>query len=485
MQVPPFVAKVWPIVASAALFSLAYAPANLSLLVFVALVPWLESLRHTNGGGAVRSGLTFGVLFWLFQMNWLVPFVEKWTGSFGLALLPWLAVPIVCAWYFALLAWFIHKAWRLGLWWFIPLLWAGLEFARAYMPTLAFPWGLLATPLWRIPMVVQHAALGSIFLVSAWVCLVNVAFVCVLYSNKKLTAVRMAIVAIVIAGVSWVRYVYPPQGVQKTITLGQVGVDLAFGDKEHREADLNFAMATILARAMAQGSNLVIFPEGVCLGDDQSPPYSSIGPQPPVAVMMGGKRGSTPPYQSTFAYDGKWKFVDKTRLVVFGEFVPFRSLLGGLEGFRLPNGDLRSGDKIDILEVAGIKIGPELCFEALFPNIAAKQSALGAQMLAIMVIDDWYVGTTATDQLEAAAVWRAIETGLPVARVGSLGKTFVVDPVGNVTYRAPFGEPFALRAELTIPTGGTQNWGWLFGWICVAAGTWVVAKSVSDKGKNF
>ena len=56
--------------ASAALYHAAFPPFNLSLLVFVALAPWIASLKAASGWGAFRSGYLFGLLFWLGQFHW-------------------------------------------------------------------------------------------------------------------------------------------------------------------------------------------------------------------------------------------------------------------------------------------------------------------------------------------------------------------------------------------------------------------------------
>jgi len=60
---------------------LAFPPFDLRWLVFVALVPWLVSIRGQEARAVRRSGLVFGSIFYGYQMWWVVPFVYKWTGS--------------------------------------------------------------------------------------------------------------------------------------------------------------------------------------------------------------------------------------------------------------------------------------------------------------------------------------------------------------------------------------------------------------------
>jgi apolipoprotein N-acyltransferase len=104
---------------------------------------------------------------------------------------------------------------------------------------------------------------------------------------------------------------------------------------------------------------------------------------------MGGKRpDGDKTYQTAFAYDGTWSSADKTRLVVFGEYVPFRDL-PLLSNFHLPAGDLSPAKQLNTVKVDGMTIGPLLCFEGVFPDLGERHQRLGAQILVQMSIDDW------------------------------------------------------------------------------------------------
>src|SRR5687768_3915863 len=184
-----FLVRAWPALLSAALMLAAFPPFNLSLLVFVALAPWFVSLRKTTGWGAFRSGYVFGFVFLLVSMSWLQPLAYRWTGSMALSLVPAILAPLIGGFYFSLLAWLIRYCWLRNWPWMIPIVWSGVEVFRSYCPGLAFPWGLLGTPLWSLPALIQLAWFGTIFLVSGWVALGNV-FVAQLLSGEKFLAVR-------------------------------------------------------------------------------------------------------------------------------------------------------------------------------------------------------------------------------------------------------------------------------------------------------
>jgi apolipoprotein N-acyltransferase len=237
------------------------------------------------------------------------------------------------------------------------------------------------------------------------------------------------------------------------VTLGQPGVDLAFGTREEQEAGLRKNVAEIIRRADESNSQLLVLPEGIA-GVPIMPPRPVFPLPKRIPVIFGGERGVDPIYQSAFAYDGvRWQVVDKTRLVVFGEFVPGRSLLGWVvRSFRLPSADLTPGrNGVQPVRLAGMTIGPIVCFEALFPDVAYRQAVNGSRVLAVIGIDDWFMGSGAPDQLRGATVWRAVETGLPVVRATTTGYTMACDGKGRMINEAPLRRPFSLRVTVPAP----------------------------------
>ncbi|MBI5707328.1 MAG: apolipoprotein N-acyltransferase [Armatimonadetes bacterium] len=451
MRLKESLTKAAPILLSAALFQLAFPPLRLGLLAFVGLAPWLASLKGLDGRQALKSGYCFGVLFGLGQMLWLQDLVAHWVGNWLMGLIPLVLASLFLACYFALFAWLAAKAWELEAPWMIPLLWAGVEVLRSFLPTVAFPWGLLATPLTPFPVLCQLAWFGSIYGASAWVAMANVLIARFLV-GQPFVGLRAHLMAwIVLLATSIVRYGAPFEGTLTTVTVGQLGVDMAFGTPSERELGASQAVDALYLAASMQKATLLVLPEGLMETNGTWPPPKrfKLGDRP--AVLLGGRRGKDPTYQSAFAYDGTWQYADKTRLVVFGEYVPLRGLLPIADAFQLPGGDLTPGDQVKTIEVAGIKVGALLCFEGLFSDIAQTHAAQGAQLLAQMSIDDWYMGTAAPDQLKDAATWRAIECGLPLVRSACLGYTLAVDQRGRVLSEAPLGKRVPLHAELKIP----------------------------------
>ncbi len=474
-------AKYWPAWASAILLSLAFPPTNFNLLVFVALAPLFGFLRVATAKEARRAGYLFGFLFFSHQMFWLIPFVGGWTKSYALAAIPWILTALAAGVFYMLSSWMTWLAWQRKWPWIIPLLWVSVEAWRAYLPALAFPWGITALPLWSFPYLGQTAAIGTIFLTSAWVVLANVLVSIFAFPPKgenfdKLpfgrVSVRMGLIFLLLMVGSSMRFAFRPETQKVTMVVGQPGVDMAFTPKEEQAPLLREAAQSIMATAASIDSKLTIFPEGFTGVSESLPPISPVGPNPPVPVMFGGnRRHGDKTYQSAYAFDGTWHYADKTRLVIFGEYVPFRNSLSFLQGFNLPSGDLNPSDTLTTMKVGATKVGALICFEGVFPDLAERHSRNGAQVLAQMSIDDWYIDTPAWSQLWMSSVWRSIESGLPLLRVGGKGMSLATDNRGSIIAMAPVGKTVAMRFDAQVPAESDAfGYRFAFVWLLWAVG---------------
>lgn len=440
--------RAWPCALSGVLMLLAFPPFNLWPLLFVALVPWLWSLRQVpDGRAAWRSGYCLGFVYALGQLLWIDQFVGKWVGSLLIGAIPWLIACLLFALYFGWLGVLCHRAFRLQKLGLIPLAWAGIEVIRSYMPTFAFPWGLYATPLADFPMLAQAAQFGMIYLVSAMLVAVNLGGA-LIASGERSRGMRWAGQTLALfAGCACLYFLRSTPAMGTAMAI-QPGVDAAFGQREDRDEEMARGVNAMMPEG--RGPSLVVLPEGMVSAPEMPPQPLFRLPEGTPILFGGRRRAGEKVFQTAFIYDGRWSYADKTRLVIFGEFVPARDIFPALaKSFKLPSGDLVPGEEgVKTFPSGNLRIGPLLCFEGLFPDIAAKEAMQGANVLAVMSIDDWYMGTMAPEQLRQASVWRAIETGLPLVRAASLGYSMGVAANGHVEAVAPLKEPTALEFPL-------------------------------------
>ncbi len=144
----------------------------------------------------------------------------------------------------------------------------------------------------------------------------------------------------------------------------------------------------------------------------------------------------------------------KIHLVPFGEYVPLREefpLLAAIVGDLVPD-DFDAGTQFEILEMASrpVKLGPLVCFEDTLGDLARRFAQRGAQAFVVVTNDGWFLKSAGSMQHLQNAVFRCVETKLPMIRAANTGVTCAIDRLGTV------------REVLRDDTGSTFTQGVLF-----------------------
>ena len=126
----------------------------------------------------------------------------------------------------------------------------------------------------------------------------------------------------------------------------------------------------------------------------------------------------------------------KRHLVPFGEFVPWRPLLGWLKKF-VPIGEdfsagLDSAPLIVPLRGEPAVLGPLICYEDIYPSLARTSAANKSAALVVLTNNGWFGEGGAAYQHAAHSVLRAVETRRPVLRCGNGGWSGWIDEFGVV-----------------------------------------------------
>lgn len=130
----------------------------------------------------------------------------------------------------------------------------------------------------------------------------------------------------------------------------------------------------------------------------------------------------------------------KRRLVPFGEFLPFRSVLRlvpFLDGLNLFSSDLYPGHSTYVVDTEGGSVGNLICFDSIFHHLARESVNDGAELLVIITNDSWYKDFPAVYQHNNQAKWRAVENGRYVVRAANSGISSVISPHGEVLNSLP------------------------------------------------
>jgi len=141
-------------------------------------------------------------------------------------------------------------------------------------------------------------------------------------------------------------------------------------------------------------------------------------------------------YNSILAVNDEGRVIavyDKRKLVPFGEYLPLAGILEPLGVRRLVNlpGGFLTGKGDGLLRLPGLPPAEGLiCYEAIFPALASRKG--GARWLVNVTNDGWFGRSFGPWQHLAAARFRAIEQGLPMARVANTGISALVGPLGRL-----------------------------------------------------
>ena len=128
----------------------------------------------------------------------------------------------------------------------------------------------------------------------------------------------------------------------------------------------------------------------------------------------------------------------KTRLVPFGEYIPFRQQLGWLTKIsKAAPANMIPGTGAHLLQAtdrAGrpLAIGVLICFESAFPDMSRVDTGKGAQLIVYQSATSTFQGTWGPDQHAALSALRAAETGRPVVQAALTGVTAAFDPRGRL-----------------------------------------------------
>jgi apolipoprotein N-acyltransferase len=129
----------------------------------------------------------------------------------------------------------------------------------------------------------------------------------------------------------------------------------------------------------------------------------------------------------------------KTRLVPFGEYIPFRQQLSWLTKIsKAASSNMIPGTGAHTLTVTSttgavppLDVGVLVCFESAFPDMSRVETNQGAQVIVYQSATSTFQGTWGPDQQASLAALRAAETGRPVVQAALTGDTVAFDARGR------------------------------------------------------
>lgn len=464
----------WAVAGGLLLFA-GHAPLDQAWSGWVALVPLLALARDTGRGprpwrAGFGWGFVAGLVFFLPLLTWI--------SRFGIA--PWVLLGAVqavfVAVFVALASWWGEQRGRPVL---AVVAWVSLEWARSHVPLQGFPWGVLGYsqhdggPL--LPAARSLGVLGiSLLLAMIGVALEAAVAGRVWRQPRALARAVAAILGAVLLGML-VGGSPPPEtgemvdiaGIQgNTIELPPF-VDRGNTQRVEDIAALMVETTQALATDERGTPDIVVWPENSLDADPRAVPalaekvaqaQAAIGDAVLLAgTLLDGPREGT--FRNTivqFAPDGSLtEIYDKRVLVPFGEYVPWRRLLGWLPPLQAIPNDAVPGTEAKVFRVGETVVGPVTCYESIFGRLVRQQVRAGAEVLVVTTNNASFGRSPASRQHLAFSQVRAVETGRWALHAGISGISAVVDPHGRLEQRTELFERAIVRRDLPLLTGQT------------------------------
>ncbi|GAA2060708.1 hypothetical protein GCM10009839_84380 [Catenulispora yoronensis] len=124
---------------------------------------------------------------------------------------------------------------------------------------------------------------------------------------------------------------------------------------------------------------------------------------------------------------------DKTHLVPFGEYLPFRDILTKvIKRFNMIPRDFVPGHGVGDLTLGDVPVAAVICFEVAYDDVVRNAVNGGGQVLLVPSNNASYMGTGQTYQQLAIARFRAVEHGRWTLEAATSGVSAVIDPRGKV-----------------------------------------------------
>jgi apolipoprotein N-acyltransferase len=482
--------------AAGVLVILVFPAPSLSYLAWFGLVPAMVLFtRAATTKEAFARGWWFGAAYLIAMLYWMAPEIGPGLVLLG-AVMGWMWSPFAVAVRRLLrppVSWPRFAAALIV----VPSCWLIPEWIRSYQG-LGGPWDLYGASQWQHPAVLALAAVGGVWLVSVALVMANVAITAVLGAvfpaalapggtsvgsaapaapaapatpagsatpdappasaapaapaapRRPALAIAGVAALIAAAGAGPLAFALtPPFPAVRSVTVAIVQPGVVHNTAQ--QVDASETLTAELSRGGTLGGvkpDLIVWGES-SIAEDLTLPSSSallrriemLSAQDGAEILV--SQDATPPgkghekWAVLVSPSGIKGIYVKTRLVPFGEYIPFRQQLGWLTSIsKAASSNMVPGTGAHLLHAtdrAGnpLPIGVLICFESAFPDMSRVDADLGAQLIVYQSSTSTFQGTWGPDQHASLAAVRAAETGRPAVQAALTGDTVAFDARGR------------------------------------------------------
>jgi apolipoprotein N-acyltransferase len=387
-------------------------------------------------------------------------------------------------------------------------LWVALEMLVARLFS-GFPWNLLGSSQYQMTPLIQIASITGIY---------GVSFLVVWVSLSMLSAGLMLVLRPTVRSI-WVGEIFlplvvvalvfnfgfrqlqhdPPVTRTLKVALIQPSIPQTLIWDTSRDQERFRELVRLSEQAMTNHPDLLVWPEAAVPSfarwdTNLYPAITNLVRQHHVWLILGSddiarsaQAASADGYEfynASFLVNPNGEFVSRYRkrnLVVFGEYIPLVRWLPFVKWFTPIEGGFTPGDRPVpfTLTHPEVKASVLICFEDIFPQLDREYADDDTDFLVNLTNNGWFGEGAAQWQHAAAALFRAVENGLPLIRCSNNGLTGWVDARGRLRqiFRDDRGTiygagvltaeiPLLGAGEKRVPTFYHEHGDW-FGWVCV------------------
>jgi len=477
---------------SGLLLIFAFPSFNYYLVAWIGLIPLYFLVKNLSWHKAWLGGYIWGYAwsvascFWIREIESFIPYVFALVLACFYAF--WaMAVPIARKYFFIpvkiQLDGFdsVKKYYNTRNFYFIECLsalflaswWCVIEWIRTWIFT-GFPWNLLAVTQWKEYPIIQIASYTGIYGISFIIVFFNIAFADAMqryYSifknsdkkGKRPVSLYIALLLIALSFMFGVVQINKYQNLENhTVQLKAAVVEGNIPQcRIYNEQEANYALevyAKYSQDILLFRPDVLIWPESAVPQPLRGEGYlskkyrlelESLLNKYHVPILLGTtdfgfeKNEEIPIYNTAIYVGANGRIIDtynKIHIVPWGEYTPFENLFPFKyiypwikKTFGMGR-SISAGTKNTIFDIKkDVRAAVLICYEDVFPEVARDHILAGANLLILITNDAWYPTSDEPEQHLAQAIFRAIENGRTMVRVGNSAGTCVVQPTGAIT----------------------------------------------------
>jgi apolipoprotein N-acyltransferase len=489
-----------------------FAPFNQTWLCWIALTPLLTAIWFSGENSKRRwlrdllLGYVCGLAFFWTVLSWLTTVTVS----------GWFLLQFYMAIYFAVFAWFCgllrprplphvdltkssrsplpnesplaRSTWlrstnNLRLAFLIASAWTAQEWLRGWVFS-GWGWNGLGVALhanWPLIQIAEFTGVAGLSFMVAFANVIAVttvrrfileAQVRPMRPHFDLTLTMAAIVGAMAFGVHALQLHQPTRTIRVAAVQANIPREEKFTPAFRQKIFDQFTRLSTLALQSNPPPDLILWPEssmpGPVLEDEESYRYvANFSASSKVDLLLGAideEVGHA--YNAALLVSNggeKVQIYRKLHLVPFGEYIPGRHivpLLAQIIGDQVP-ADFDVGKEYTVFGLTNghTQVAPLICFEDTIGELTRRFVLGGANLLANVTNDGWFLRSAGSQQHLANAIFRCVETRRPMARAANTGVTCFVDVFGRITQELldEHGSQFfdgVLSGEVAIPTEG-------------------------------